>query len=214
VPFFSPLPSSSASSSSGPPAAKKQRKAGAFKAVLFDFDATLTALEGLDTDRLFPRDGRATGGIDVTWLRQHAFGGEKRIANLGVMLQSLAKLGAELHVVSYADRRLIVRAFAVLGALHFFCDRIAGYEEIGWPSATKGTYIRGLMERRDWHRDEVLFVDDQEANVEDAAGICQTYLTGGCGLTLAEMDALVRQASASTTYDSVTSDQTLCERIA
>jgi beta-phosphoglucomutase-like phosphatase (HAD superfamily) len=212
----SSLVPSSSSSSSVPPAAKRQRKAGSFRAVLFDFDATLTTLDGLQVDRLFPGSshgvgtGRVSGSIDVTWLRQHAFGGEARIARLGKMLQGLTALGAELHVVSYADRQIIVRGLAILGAIHFFCDRIAGYEEVGWPLVTKGTYIRRLMDRMGWRPNEVLFVDDQEANVQDASGICRTYLTRGCGLSLHEMDDLLRLASS--TEDSDCSDQSQSER--
>lgn len=168
---------------------------GKLRAVLFDFDATLTAREELQVWRLFPERGGFGNGIDINWLRDKGFGGEQRIQSLGSMLASLQEQGAELHVVSYADRELIVRALAILGALHFFCDRIVGWQELGVGTWSKGAYIRELMESRSWGRDEVLFVDDQEKNIHGAKGLCLTHKVRGCGLSVGEMEEIVGQAS-------------------
>lgn len=160
---------------------------GPLRAVLFDFDATLTSLDELQAHRLFPSEGGSrSGAIDVAWLREKGFGGEDRIVRLGATLQALAASGAELHIVSLADRAVIVRALAILGALHFFCDRIIGWQELGSSYTSKAPFIKSLMEERQWNRDEVLFVDDQERNVEDARGLCLTHRTWGRGGLCAE----------------------------
>lgn len=167
----------------------------AVRAVLFDFDATLTSVEELQMERLFPEvyPGR---GIDVAWLRQKAFGGEARIAALGTMLQELTRRGIELHVVSFADRPVIVRALAILGALHFFCNRIVGWEELGGPLASKGAYIRELMEANSWDHEQVIFVDDQEPNIFEAHDVCITHQVQGVGLSVEEMSEIVRKATS------------------
>lgn len=164
------------------------------RAVLFDFDATLTVREELQMWRLFPEHSGFAREIDVSWLREKGFGGSDRIASLGTMLQTLAESGAELHIVSYADREVIVRALAILGALHFFCDRIVGWQELGGPMATKGAFIKELMARRSWQREEVLFVDDQDRNIREAAGLCLTHRTRGCGLSPIEMGEILKEA--------------------
>lgn len=158
---------------------------------MFDFDATLTALDELQAHRLFPA---RSGAIDVAWLREKGFGGEARILRLGATLQALAASGAELHIVSLADRAIIVRALAILGALHFFCDRISGWQELGSPYTSKAPFIKTLMEEKQWRRDEVLFIDDQERNLEDARGLCLTHRTRGRGLCLEELAELQRRA--------------------
>jgi len=167
------------------------RFAGPLRAVLFDFDATLTALEGLPVDRLFPKRG---GSVDVAWLRETGFGGEERILRLGATLQALAASGAELHIVSLADRVVIVRALAILGALHFFCDRISGWEELGGLYVSKAPFIKCLMEEKKWRRDEVLFIDDQERILEDVRGLCLTHQAWGIGLCAEELIELERRA--------------------
>jgi len=166
------------------------------RAVVFDFDATLTACEELQVHRLFPERGFGGKEIDVAWLREKGFGGEARLAGLGRLLQALRARGAELHIASFADRAVIMRALAILGALPlFFSEHIVGWEELHGPFQSKGAYIRDLMFRRSWSFHEVLFVDDQARNLEDAAGVCLTYRTRGCGLTVEEMDALSRKAA-------------------
>lgn len=179
---------------------KPKSHRGSLRAVLFDFDATLTSLDGLQAHRLFPNQGRS-GGIDVEWLREKGFGGEARILRLGATLQALAASGVELHIVSLADRALIVRALAIIGALHFFCDRIFGWmelaaiaEEFGCRYASKAPFIKSLMEEKKWSSHEVLFVDDQERNLEDVKGLCLTHRTAGCGLTVKELDEIVMRA--------------------
>jgi len=167
------------------------RFVGPLRAVLFDFDATLSAIEGMSVERLFPQRG---GCVDVAWLRECGFGGEERILRLGATLQALAASGVELHIVSLADRAMVVRALAILGALHFFCDRISGWEEIGGLYASKAPFIKSLMEDKKWCRDEVLFIDDQERNVEDVRGLCLTHLTWGQGLCAEELIELERRA--------------------
>jgi FMN phosphatase YigB (HAD superfamily) len=167
------------------------RFTGQLRAVLFDFDATLTALDGLSVDRLFPQRG---GNVDVRWLRETGFGGEVRILRLGATLQALAACGAELHIVSLADRTVVVRALAMLGALHFFCNRICGWEELGGMYASKAPFIKSLMEDKKWSRDEVLFIDDQEHNLEDTRGLCLTHHVRGSGLCLEELVELERRA--------------------
>jgi len=173
------------------PGSTKRRRThkGPLRAVLLDFDATLTCLDGLEADRLFPgRGGSST--IDVTWIREKGFGGESRIMRLGATLQALSASGVELHIVSCADRAIIVRALAVLGALHFFCDRIIGWQELGSPYTSKAPFIKSLMEEKRWQCHEVLFVDDQDHNLEDVRGICLTHRTWGRGLCLKELDKL------------------------
>jgi len=173
--------------------AKQRTLRGPLRAVLFDFDATLTTLFELQAHRLFPKRGDS-GAIDVAWLRDKGFGGESRILRLGATLQAIAASGAELHIVSFADRAVIVRALAILGALHFFCDRIVGWQELGGAYTSKGPFIKSLMLEKEWKRDEVLFVDDQERNVEDVRGLCLTHQTWGCGLCAEELDELRRRA--------------------
>lgn len=170
---------------------KKKAQRGPLRAVLFDFDATLTSLTELQAHRLFPIRG-GTSALDVAWLREKGFGGESRIVRLGETLQALAASGAELHIVSLADRGYIVRALAILGALHFFCNRIFGWEELG-SSMSKAPFIKSLMEEKRWHRDEVLFVDDQEQNLQDARNLCLTQRTRGCGLCVEELYQLQRR---------------------
>jgi hypothetical protein len=183
---------------------RKKRKVqkGPLRAVLFDFDATLTLLDGLEEHRLFPKLG-GSGAIDVTWLREKAFGGEGRIHRLGATLQTLAASGAELHIVSLADRMVIVRALAILGALHFFCDRIIGWQELGSPYNSKAPYIKTLMEEKNWLHDEVLFVDDQERNLEEACGLCLTHRTWGRGLCVEELEQLQRRVAQASGKENV-----------
>lgn len=169
---------------------KQKVQKGPLRAVLFDFDATLTSLYELQAERLFPKRG---GSVDVTWLREVGFGGESRILRLGKTLQALAASGAELHIVSLCDRGVIVRALAILGALHFFCDRIVGWEELN-NYISKAPFIKSLMDSKQWHRDEVLFVDDQERNLEDVRGLCLTHRTWGRGLCVEELNELRKRA--------------------
>lgn len=183
--------SGSASSSSGP-----RVLPGRLRAVLFDFDATLTCREELQLWRLFPERSGFGSQLDMGWLREKGFGGEARIQSLGRMLAALASRGAELHVVSFADREVVVRALAILGALHFFCDRIVGWQELGGLTgdACKASFIKELMVTRRWRRDEVLFVDDQEQNIRSAEGLCLTHLTRGRGLSIEEMEYIVSKS--------------------
>lgn len=174
------------------------RVGGALRAVLFDFDATLTACEELQIHRIFPEWSKCGHtAIDVAWLREKGFGGEGRIASLGAALQAIVACGAELHIVSMADRAYIVRALAILGALHFFGNRIVGWEELGGPVASKGGFVRQLMQRKAWRPDEVLFVDDQERNLQDVQGACLTYRTRGrSGLCAEELAEIARRAAS------------------
>mmetsp|Transcript_16053 Transcript_16053/g.37875 ORF Transcript_16053/g.37875 Transcript_16053/m.37875 type:complete len:258 (+) Transcript_16053:116-889(+) len=167
----------------------------ALQAVVFDFDATLTIREGLQVFRLFPERGSG-GAIDIRWLQTEGFGGERRLHALGLMLQALTQMGVELHIVSMADRDVIVRALSVLGAIHFFRHRIAGWQDLG-DADTKQLYIRDLMTERGWNRHEVLFIDDQERNIEELDAVCLTHRTGPRGMNVDEMDALAQVAAGS-----------------
>ncbi|CAK0891420.1 unnamed protein product, partial [Prorocentrum cordatum] len=88
---------------------------------------------------------------------------------------------------------VIVRALAILGALHFFCDRIFGWEELAFRHS-KAAFVRDLLQRRGWHREEVIFVDDQPRNVEEVGGHCVARRTRGVGLSSEEMQELAELA--------------------
>eukprot|EP00747_Dinoflagellata_sp_TGD_P164838 gnl/TRDRNA2_/TRDRNA2_185325_c0_seq1.p1 gnl/TRDRNA2_/TRDRNA2_185325_c0~~gnl/TRDRNA2_/TRDRNA2_185325_c0_seq1.p1 ORF type:complete len:313 (-),score=48.61 gnl/TRDRNA2_/TRDRNA2_185325_c0_seq1:115-1053(-) len=176
---------------SSPSVAPPQR-AAVVRAVLFDFDMTLTVLEGIAVHRVFPERGFG-GEINVDWVREKAFGGRQRVARLGDMLQALTACGVELHIVSFAERAIIVRALAVLGVLHYFCDRIVGWEELGAGTGAKVNFIRNLAADAGWRSCEILFVDDQERNFTGANGITMTHLVRGCGLSEDEMSEIVQK---------------------
>ncbi|CAE8582897.1 unnamed protein product [Polarella glacialis] len=199
------------------------------RAVLFDFDATLTVREELQVWRLFPerggfgdappppktgtkrllQSGEGEGNdaappapvpvpraVDTVWLRQKGFGGDTRISQLGEMFEELASLGVELHIVSFAQRDNIIRALSLLGMIHFFGDRIVGWQELGGPS--KAGFIQRLMEERRWAKDQVLFVDDQARNIHEASLLCLTKKSGESGLDEGEMDEIRNTARGST----------------
>mmetsp|Transcript_79651 Transcript_79651/g.247370 ORF Transcript_79651/g.247370 Transcript_79651/m.247370 type:complete len:234 (-) Transcript_79651:46-747(-) len=177
-----------------PPAtAPAPAPANPLRAVVFDFDLTLTVLPEVPRYRLFPHfDGQQP---DVAWLREVAFGGEER---LGLLLRALEELqgrwGLELFVLSYAPRKIVARALELVGALRHFGqppeERLFGYEALE-AYADKGRFLAGLLEQRCWRREEVLFLDDQPDNVRPARLVCQAYwVRGGRGLGLRELGAL------------------------
>mmetsp|Transcript_108431 Transcript_108431/g.192050 ORF Transcript_108431/g.192050 Transcript_108431/m.192050 type:complete len:206 (+) Transcript_108431:1-618(+) len=160
------------------------------KAVLFDFDLTLTVRDGIDMHRVFPERGFG-GSIDVSWLQDKAFGGVDRFTRLRNMLDMLMAQGVELHIVSFADRQLIERALTALDLQRFFGERITGSHELDGTSLTaKGQFIRSLMELRSWRREEVLFVDDQAMNLRSADGLCLLHWVRGRGLSVDDMIAI------------------------
>lgn len=158
------------------------------QAVLFDFDATLTVKEELPVYKVLPERSGFGGGVDTSYIRDKGFGGSRRVKKLESMLQAFSARGIELHIVSYAEREVIVRSLTVLGLIHFFGDRILGWKELGSPWATKGAFISHLLAQKSWTKQQVLFVDDQERNIVEALPICLTHRPQGQGLSEAEMD--------------------------
>eukprot|EP00439_Symbiodinium_sp_Y106_P030159 s2029_g3.t1 len=173
-----------------------KRRPGTVQAVLVDFDATLTVREEIPAWRLFPEKGGFDREVDVTWLRARGFGGEERIRGLENMFRRLEEADVELHVVSWADRDVIERALSLLGLLTHF-KSIAGVQQLGEHSG-KAAFIQTLISEKSLKRHQVLFIDDQQKNVDAVAEVCLTHKTRGRGLTTTEMDSIVQQATATT----------------
>ncbi|CAE7482464.1 unnamed protein product [Symbiodinium sp. KB8] len=168
-----------------------KRRLGTVQAVLVDFDATLTVREEIPAWRLFPEKGGFDREVDVSWLRERGFGGEERIRGLEKMFRRLDEADVELHVVSWADRDVIERALSLLGLLTHF-KTIAGVQQLGQHSG-KAAFIQNLISERSLKRNQVLFIDDQQKNVDAVAEVCLTHKTRGRGLTTTEMDSIVQQ---------------------
>lgn len=168
------------------------------RAVVFDFDQTLTVIREVPRHRLFP--GFDAREPDRGWLREVAFGGSERLERLVRALEALKGSGLELFILSFADRQVILRALELVDALRFFAgeglsaERIYGWEDFGdafGGQDNKKNFLGELLQRRRWRHEEVLFVDDQKNNVEAAKGVCRTYrVLGGRGLRETELSAL------------------------
>eukprot|EP00438_Fugacium_kawagutii_P011321 Skav205076 [mRNA] locus=scaffold142:468681:469079:- [translate_table: standard] len=107
------------------------------------------------------------------------------------MLSQLKALGVQSHIVSYADQDVIRRSLSILEMEHFFGE-IAGLQELG-KFADKASFLQSFMERKGFTKSEVLFVDDQDKHIINAAQHCLTFKTKGLGLTTAEMDSILQQ---------------------
>mmetsp|Transcript_55921 Transcript_55921/g.155943 ORF Transcript_55921/g.155943 Transcript_55921/m.155943 type:complete len:237 (-) Transcript_55921:96-806(-) len=195
---FAPSPSEAAA------AAPARSDDAGLKAVFFDFDATLTVLPEISRHRLFP--GFDAQEPNLVWLREVAFGGAAR---LELLLMALADLqerqGAELFVVSFADREVILRTLDLVGGLRFFGgdnadEKVYGWEQLGGPMASKGDFLKGLMQQRGWQHDEALFLDDQAENIRTVMPVCRAFwVRGRKGLSDAELRALQDCGGASMT---------------
>jgi hypothetical protein len=130
------------------------------------------------------------------------------------VLAKLASL-AELYIVSFADREVILRMLQLVGALHHFeeaSEHVFGWEELRG-KATKGELIASLMRERGWHRDEVLFLDDQVDNVRSALPFCRVFWACGEGLTEDELLSLRRCGGTSLEFATPGSiDRVVCQR--
>jgi len=173
-----------------------------FKAVVFDFDATLTALPEIPRHRLFP--GFDDKEPDHSWMRDIAFGGAAR---LDLLLRALSALqnqwGSELYILSFAEKATIVRTLELIGALDFFGEagsRVYGWEEfaLGFPpNGRKGTFLAQLVAHFSWRPEDVLFLDDQPENVRSAANACQAiWVRGSTGMSERHLDSLCRTGGA------------------
>ncbi|CAJ1363139.1 unnamed protein product, partial [Effrenium voratum] len=172
-------------SSEEPPLKRARPVSGSLRAVLFDFDATLTV-----------REERGRGGFqrceeaDVAWLRRCGFGGSERLAQLRQGLQSLHSLSVENHIVSYADRDVIERALTLVELRELFSE-VYGVQDLG-EYQSKAEFIHSLMQKKGFVYSDVLLVDDQQKNIDAAAGFCMTLKTRERGMTSEDMDQVLQ----------------------
>lgn len=171
------------------------------KAILFDFDATLTCVSEVPRHRIYP--GFDSQQPDVKWLRDVAFGGESR---LDLMLQTLRDLRdrwhVELFIVSFAEKDTIVRTLTLLDGLSIFgSENIFGWQEMGGPFVKKGQFVTRFMQDRAWNRADVLFVDDQPDNIRSVEPACLCYwVRNGRGLTEDEFRQLQQDSGIQLAY--------------
>lgn len=167
--------------------AAEPQRCGLSKAIVFDFDSTLTVLAEIPRHQVFCREP------NLNWLRDVAFGGNDRSELLLDALSELrSRWGLELLVLSFAEKAIIVRALDLLGGLHNFDNGagIYGWQEIGGPFVQKSELLENILRRRGWQQHDVLFVDDQHRNLLSAVAICKTYWVLGHGLSLDELTML------------------------
>eukprot|EP00930_Biecheleria_cincta_P007212 TRINITY_DN108398_c0_g1_i1.p1 TRINITY_DN108398_c0_g1~~TRINITY_DN108398_c0_g1_i1.p1 ORF type:complete len:234 (-),score=44.83 TRINITY_DN108398_c0_g1_i1:257-958(-) len=166
-----------------------------FKAILFDFDATLTVVPEIPRHRIYP--GFDSQAPDVAWLQNVAFGGEARLQTLLQTLHMLRdRWRAELFIVSFAEKDTIVRTLTLLDALTFFgAQNIFGWQEMGGPFTRKGEFVLQFMQDKGLQRTDVLFLDDQADNIRSVEPACVCYwVRGGKGLTDEELQKLQRDS--------------------
>mmetsp|Transcript_28521 Transcript_28521/g.65904 ORF Transcript_28521/g.65904 Transcript_28521/m.65904 type:complete len:226 (-) Transcript_28521:49-726(-) len=170
------------------------------RAVIFDFDQTLTVVPAIAEHKIKPRfdDKLPNMGYLV-----EAFGGAER---LKCLLQALAALRSqwqtELIIVSFEERDLILAVLRLIGADEYFGlvqdgleGSVFGWQEVwgaaGRPVSNKGHFIAALMEARGWSKDKVLFIDDQPDNIKSATPVCRTHwVREAKGMTMEDIHSL------------------------
>lgn len=171
----------------GEPTTHVPHRCGLSKAVVFDFDSTLTVISEIPRHRVFCQEP------DLNWLRQIAFGGNDRAELLLETLSHLrSRWGMELFVLSFAEKAIIARALDLLGVLQYFDDGagIYGWQEIGGPFVQKSSFLEHILRSRGWQQNDVLLVDDQHRNLLPATCISKTYWVLGHGLSVGELTTL------------------------
>jgi len=185
----------SSQSSEGAAETATGTKAVGFKAVVFDFNQTLTTVPSIPKERieaLILCDKEP----DTTWLRKVAFGGDTRLEQLLHALDILRTCwGSQLFVASFAQKEKVTKSLELIGALAHFGDAAPGCQVFGGEElegSCKGDFLKRLAFEQGWKPEEVLFLDDQADNIRSAAGICQTFFVRGeRGLSLRDLSELV-----------------------
>eukprot|EP00746_Dinoflagellata_sp_MGD_P135127 gnl/MRDRNA2_/MRDRNA2_69048_c0_seq1.p1 gnl/MRDRNA2_/MRDRNA2_69048_c0~~gnl/MRDRNA2_/MRDRNA2_69048_c0_seq1.p1 ORF type:complete len:217 (+),score=43.03 gnl/MRDRNA2_/MRDRNA2_69048_c0_seq1:47-697(+) len=166
----------------------------ALRALILDFDATLTVRDEIARFRVFPgfsMDADEFPSPDVQWLQEHGFGGNERLEALQQMFQIAEDQGVTLYVLSFADKDLIEKCLELLGTGRFFENRVFGWREMGGANAMKASFIRQLAEAQKWQDGEVLFVDDQLRNLQNTEPLCRRLCPKGKGLTVEEVGWII-----------------------
>lgn len=164
--------------------------------VVFDFDGTLATgeVEEDDVDNL----------EDVV---DRCFGGRDRLATLSELMGSLRVRGVALAIVSRNYHEVVMKAVRAAGWEETFEGRIFGGEALctNSPFGEKSVTIRrefmaaGSSAGRTG--DDVLFVDDADANCEEvsrALGTHVYHVRGSAGLDAADVAAIQRWAAERT----------------
>lgn len=149
--------------------------------VALDFDGTLAA--------------RGVAHSDLQHgIVSHCFGGAERVASLTAWLERLKADGATLAVVSRNSQRIVRACLGEVGWLGLFGEHLYGREDIERHSMLNGrksVLIRKLLiEPFGLRAEDVLFVDDDEANcndVERRLGAAVLLVTGREGLVASEL---------------------------
>lgn len=173
---------------------------------IFDFDQTLSC------DHVY----KLTGGRPPECLQEytdehiiHWFGGTARIGVLSELIATLEDEEIVIIILSHGFRPTILKVIERVLAMEKLDEEgkegfkllkqelVYGRDEINKTSdGDKGEWIESYMEERDLTFDQVMFCDDDEANVLPIMqdNTCMTILVGGDGLSLDEMDELQKLA--------------------
>eukprot|EP01084_Bolivina_argentea_P183576 316756_1 len=164
------------------------------KLIIYDFDQTisklhlyrelhggkLNALSKISDDKL----------ISI-------FGGNERITILDKHFKFLTNKYIETAVISFGWTQVIKKSLTRLNlAIYFEKSVIIGRDskEIIIVNKNKGKVVESLMEKRNLNYNEVLFVDDDLANIQPAAKICKTlHIETRDGMTSEHISMIEKQ---------------------
>jgi len=179
------------------------------KAVVFDFDQTISVIH-------FWRDLTGfTPDMQLRCLNQwskerviQGFGGEKRLHLLECLFKDLKTASVELYILSFGYKEVIIKALERVDLLVYFDKNLIwGEAEVkkfrsntGFASKPKMRMIQKLIrEKHKYSAGEVLFVDDDNKNLEQSKRtVCKTiHVCERKGMMEKEIEAVRKQIKPS-----------------
>lgn len=141
------------------------------KLVVFDFDKTLTTRHLYHIIHNYIKD--------VGYLSQRElidiFGGQKRIDALNNMLLNLKENGSELYIMSFGVVSYMKKALHRVGISPDIFTHIYGQDTFGG-IYNKSEKILQLKREKKISGNNILFVDDDKQNIDQAVKVCKTIL--------------------------------------
>jgi len=184
-------------------------KAEPIKAVVFDFDQTISVIHFFSDLRGYTPDMQLRCLNE--WSKEkvlYGFGGEERLQLLVSLLKDLRAAKVEIYILSFGYKEVITEALERVNLLMYFDKNLIwGAAEVkrfrsdtGIPSQTKQRMIQKLIrEKHNYSPGEVLFVDDDYRNLEQSnKTVCKTiHVSERQGMTKKEIEEVRKHIKPS-----------------